>query len=91
MALNYFIGWSVEELEAELRLAQEDLAAGKATISAGAGDANTASRVDKSAEARIEMILKALNLLDPERYPSASITRITRTTVSFANASEFPR
>ena len=83
MAINYFIGWSVAELEAELRLAQEDLSACKATIQAGAGDASTQSRVDKSAESRIEMLLKALNALDPVKYPAASITRITQTKASF--------
>lgn len=84
MAINYFIGWSVAELEAELRLAQEDLAAGKATIQSAAGDASTQSRVDKSTESRIEMILKALNLKDPEKYPADQITRITSTKAAFS-------
>lgn len=83
MAINYFIGWSVAELEAELRLAQEDLAAGKSITNSGAGDASMASRIDKSSEARIEMILKALNALDPEKYPIAQTARITMTKASF--------
>ena len=84
MAINYFIGWSVADLEGELRIAQEDLAAGKATTASGAGDASTQMLVQKQAEARIEMLLKALSLLDPEKYPSDSITRITSTRASFA-------
>jgi len=84
MAINYFIGWSVADLEAELRLAQEELAAGRASIQSGAGDANTQMRVEKTCEARIEMILKALNFLDPEKYPTAQITRITMTRAAFS-------
>jgi len=84
MAINYFIGWSVADLEAELRLAQEDLAAGKATIQAGAGDASQQSRIERAAEARIESLLKALNLLDPVKYPAAQIARITETKAAFS-------
>ena len=84
MAINYFIGWSVKDLEAELRLAQEDLAAGKQIIQSGAGDANMQNRVEKSAESRIQAILKALNLLDPEKYPAAQIRAITMTQVAFS-------
>jgi len=84
MALNYFIGWTQSELELELRAAQEDLAAGKATISAGAGDANTASRIEKSCEERIRMILQALNKLDPDTYPLDQITPISETRIAFA-------
>jgi hypothetical protein len=83
MAINYFIGWSVQELEAELRLAQEDLAAGKSITNSGAGDASMASRIDKSSEARIEMILKALHRLCPEKYPATEIARLTETKAAF--------
>jgi hypothetical protein len=78
VAINYFIGWSREKLEEALRDAQEDLAAGKSTISAGAGDAHSASKVDKSAEARIKMILRALNKIAPEDFPAAAPTGATR-------------
>jgi hypothetical protein len=84
MAFNPFIGWSVEDLEEELRAAQEDLAAGKSTTKVGAGDANVESMTDKSPEARIELLLRALNLQDPVKYPIAQITRITMTKAAFS-------
>lgn len=83
MAINYFIGWTVKDLEAELRIAQEDLAAGKSVIQAGAGDASTQSRTEQSIQQRIEQLLAALNKLDPEKYPIDQISRITQTRVAF--------
>lgn len=83
MAINYFIGWSQKDLEAELRSAQEDLAAGSSTIQAGAGDATQQSRVEKSIEERIRMILASLNKLDPDRYPLGQITALTQTRAGF--------
>lgn len=84
MAINYFIGWTTDDLQRALREAQEDLAAGKATIQAGAGDASAQSRIEKSAEARIQLILRALYAIDPETYPLADITPITQTRVTFS-------
>lgn len=84
MAINYFIGWEVEYLERELRSAQEDLAAGKAAIQAGAGDVSVQNRVEKSIEARIELLYKALNKADPDTYPIDEITRITATKIGFS-------
>lgn len=85
MAFNYFIGWNQQDLEAELRSAQEDLAAGKATIAAQGGDSRIASQIDSSAQERIKLILKALNKLDPTTYPIADITAITKTRASFTS------
>ena len=84
MALNYFLGWAKKDLEAALRLAQEDLAAGKDTTSAGAGDAHVSSKIEMTPQARIEMILKALNVLDPETYPIDQITAIRQARVAFS-------
>jgi len=83
MAINYFIGWDVKDLEAALREAQEDLAAGKSGTLAQAGDARAESQISKSAEERIRMILKALNLKDPAKYPLTEILAITQTRASF--------
>jgi hypothetical protein len=83
VAINYFIGWTVKDLEAELRIAQEDLAAGKSVIQAGAGDASTQNRIEQSIQQRIEQLLAALNKLDPEKYPIDQISRITQTRVGF--------
>lgn len=79
MAIDYFIGWSQEDLEAELRAAQEDLAAGKSTTQAGAGDASVQNRVEKSIEERIKLLYRALNKKDAIKYPIAQITAITQT------------
>lgn len=83
MAYNPFIGWGREDLERELRSAQEDLAAGSSSIKATAGDVISEARVDKSPEARIKLLLLALNRLDPTTYPIADITPIDRTRVTF--------
>ncbi len=84
MALNYFIGWSQGDLEAELRAAQEDLAAGKVLTQNRAGEAGSSSQVDQSAQQRIQLILKALNLLDPETYPLDQVTAVTTTRACFS-------
>ena len=86
MGLNYFIGWSREKLETALASAQEDLAAGASIESAGSGDVNSRNKTELSPQERIKMILKALNLLDPEKYPASSAVAITRTRINFAQA-----
>ena len=85
MAINYFIGWSQQDLEEALREAQEDLAQGKSTIAAQGGDSRIGSQVDLSAQERIKMILKALNLLDPDTYPIASVSSINTTRACFTS------
>lgn len=79
--MNPFIGQSQETLEAWLREAQEDLAAGKTITSAGAGDTRFDNQVSGSPEKRIEQLLRALNLLDPVTYPATEIRRATRTRI----------
>jgi hypothetical protein len=86
MAFNPFIGWSQEDLLEALTAAQEDLAAGKSTTRVGAGDANVESRMDKSPEARIELLYRALNLLDSTRYPIDQISRISITKAAFSSS-----
>jgi len=87
VAIDYFIGWNQQDLETELRAAQEDLASGKATIAARGGDSSVGSQVDMSAQERIKLILKALNAIDPDTYPIASITAITRSRACFGSES----
>ena len=84
MALNKYIGWAQSELEPLLREIQEDNAAGKATIQAGAGDASSQSRVEKSNDQRMNEVLYALFCLDPVTYPAASIRSITQTRACFS-------
>ena len=66
--------------------AQEDLAAGASIESAGSGDVNSRNKTELSPQERIKMILKALNLLDPEKYPASAAVAITRTRINFAQA-----
>jgi hypothetical protein len=84
MALNYFIGWSIQKLETALAAAQEDLAAGASIESAGSGDVNSRNKTELSPQERIKMILKALNLADPDSYPASTSVAITRTRINFA-------
>jgi hypothetical protein len=84
MAINYFVGWSQEELEEELVAAQEDLAAGKSTVMAQAGEARSGSQVEISAQERIKQLLKALNLLNPTQYPIDQVTAVTCTRACFS-------
>lgn len=79
MAFNPFIGWTQAELELELRRAQDDFAAGASVSSSSAGDTTGSYRGELSAKRRIELILKALYLLDPATYPLDQIVSIDRT------------
>lgn len=71
--MNYYIGKSQAWLEAELEKAQAEFAAGKVVTGASAGDASTNKQVSMSLERRIQQILKALHLLDPDTYPAESV------------------
>lgn len=88
MAIDYFIGWSRQDLETELRAAQEDLAAGKDTTAAGAGDAHIQSRIEISPMSRIQMILLKLNALAPTDYPLANITPTRIVKVAFSTPTQ---
>jgi hypothetical protein len=85
VAINYFIGWGQQDLESELRIAQEDLAAGKTTVQAQGGESRIGSQVQMTPQERIKMILKALNLLDPEAYPIASVSSMNTTRACFSD------
>lgn len=84
MAFNYFIGWTEKDLQAALRLAQEDLAAGKTTSHASASGVAKESTVQMSPGARIQMIGRALNRIDPVRYPLDQVTEISEVQVAFS-------
>jgi hypothetical protein len=77
MALNLFLGWNLEDIEDALRAAQEDLAAGRATVRVASADVGVWSQVENSLISRIEMLLQAANKLDPIKYPIEQVTRST--------------
>ena len=83
MAIDYFIGWSQADLETELEAAQEDLLAGSSTIHAGAGSVTLGSKVNDTPQARIRLILLALNKRDPVTYPMSNIVPMTQARVVF--------
>jgi hypothetical protein len=89
MGLNYFIGWSRQDLERELRRAQEDMAAGASIESAGSGDVNSRNRTEHSPSERIKLLLKALSALDPEAYPASSTVAIRQTRIQFAQGTKW--
>lgn len=81
MALNYFIGKTEAWLEAQLGLAQEDLAAGRVVTRVSAGDTESGETIEVNVKERIEMLLNALNALNPTDYPASSVRRVRRTRV----------
>ncbi len=88
MAINYLIGRTQEDLERALAEAQNDLMAGRAIVQTGAGDTSSQSSMEKKCEDRIKIILKALHVIDPDKYPLDQTTAITETRVSFQYSGE---
>lgn len=83
--INYFINrdepWLVEKLGA----LQEELAAGNTVTEVTTGDHSTRAQVQVNLERAIEMVLAALNRLNPTTYPASSVVRSTRTTPQYLN------
>lgn len=79
MAINYFLGRSQPQLEADLAAAQSDLAAGKQISRATVPGIDVTNAMELTITDRIKFILIALSRLDPVTYPpqmQSSITRI---------------
>lgn len=87
MSFNPFIGLSQTRLESELAQAQSDLLAGKATIDARSGEVMIRSQPDISLQQRIRLILRALNLIDPQTYPADQISPDSQTRIVFNSSS----
>jgi len=85
MAFNPFIGWTQADLETQLRAAQEELAAGKMLTSNSVGDTSFTAEREGSIIKRIEQIYRALNVLDSDTYPLASIVSPNRGTITSAD------
>jgi hypothetical protein len=82
--LNYFVGQSVEWLEAQLQQVQEDLAAGKTLIQWGAGDSSGIRKVQLTPQYRFQLLYYALSQLDPDTYPVAAQVPRNRTKAVFS-------
>lgn len=80
MALNYFVGKSKPWLEAQLRIVQDELAAGRTVTRVTAGDTESGEAIEVNVRDRFEMLYNALNALDPVTYPSSG-KRANRTRV----------
>ena len=83
MAINYFDGWTVAELNTEIRRCQNELAAGQTVTGSAAGDVNFNFQVQHDILNRIEMLMRARSILDPVNYPPEDNTPIDRTEIVF--------
>lgn len=84
MAFNPFIGQTEQWLVEKLRETQEELAGGKSTIGGNMGEVGFSKIMTIGPMQRLQMILAALNLLNPTAYPidSSSVPRSTVGTFS---------
>lgn len=81
MAVNYFADKTQTWLETQLENAQSDFAAGKTITSVSSGDVASGKQIQVDVTSRIERLLYALYLLDPDTYPLASSARTSRTRI----------
>jgi hypothetical protein len=77
---RYFIGQTQEWLEAQLSIAQADLAGGTTNTGGSEGDSSFQEQVGASPQERIDMLLWDLFCLDPSKYPreDVALPRVTR-------------
>lgn len=68
MAINYYAGWSEEDLLKEQRRAQERLSRGS-VVEAGAAGVRSVKKYEVSADIVLENLSYALYLLSPAKYP----------------------
>lgn len=73
MGLNPFDGWTEAELLAKRREIQDELSDGGAIIQSSAGDVSATRQTQAGSMHRLNMIQRALYLLNPDRYPLSSI------------------
>jgi hypothetical protein len=86
VALTTFYGWTEAELLAAMLEAQRELSKGKAIISAGSGDVNTAMQIQANAQERVFFFQKALHELDPETYAMFANVGHSQTQAQFSNS-----
>lgn len=86
MAFNPFIGRNKEWLLQKLAEAQDELAGGMSTISGGLGEANFGKIMTVGPAERIQLIMRALNLIDPVGFPIDATSAPRRTVATFRGA-----
>ena len=78
MPVNYFIGQTLEWLEKELALCQQDISRGKTLMQWGAGDSQGSSKIQLTPQVRYEQIYYALTVLEDREIAAGVITEAQR-------------
>jgi hypothetical protein len=73
MAFNPFAGWTEAELLVARRNAQNEIAEGGTLTSGGAGGTSFGRAPQFSAMARLRLIQRSLNVINPTTYPLADL------------------
>jgi len=73
MAFNPFAGWTEADLLTARRNAQNEIAEGGTLTSGGAGGTSFGRAPQFSAMTRLQMIQRALNVINPTTYPLADL------------------
>ena len=81
--VNYFEGWSEDQLLAALEEVRKDIAKGRTLIQWGAGDSSGMSKITTTPEQRYRYIWFALSQLNSTVYPPALGARVRNTTPRF--------
>lgn len=81
MAFNPYIGWSLADIESEIRSLQEQLH--RIIVRSSAGDADVSFAERTGVETAMERLYRAAYALDPDKYPIDQITRVDRTRATF--------
>lgn len=84
MAFNPYLGWSSDELRAELKKAQKQRHSLAASVTSG--DVSVSQQQVKSADGIIEDLYAALHALGEPGFEPADAVRITQTRVSCWNS-----
>jgi hypothetical protein len=82
VALNFFTGWTLDELLARRREIQEALSSTHTQVNSEGTDGTIANMSDL--QSKLQMVQEALYFLDPITYPLTDSVRITRTKGRFS-------
>ncbi len=84
MAFNAFIGLDQATLEQALLDTQKEILTGKSNIGGTLREVSYSKIMTIGPTQRLAMILRALNLLDPEAYPIYDVSIPTRTIATYS-------